>query len=88
MELGPEVGNERIVRSGLHGGDRIVVDGLQKVRPGMPVVPQTEGAAHAENSGETSRMRGQVNPAGRTFHMNFSSFFIRRPDFCRSFVSR
>jgi RND family efflux transporter MFP subunit len=57
VELGPEVGDERIVRSGLHDGDRIVVDGLQKViRPGMMVTPQTEQAEHAENAGQTGRM--------------------------------
>ena len=42
VELGPEVEGERIVRSGLHAGDRIVVNGLQRVRSGMTVVPQDE----------------------------------------------
>jgi multidrug efflux system membrane fusion protein len=42
VELGPEVEGERIVRSGLHAGDRIVVNGLQRVRPGMTVVPHDD----------------------------------------------
>jgi hypothetical protein len=32
------------VRSGLKAGERVVVNGLQHVRPGMPVNPQTEVA--------------------------------------------
>jgi len=40
--LGPEVEGGRVVRSGLHAGDRIVVNGLQRVRSGMAVVPHDE----------------------------------------------
>ena len=47
VELGPEVEGKRIVRSGLHAGDKIVVNGLQRVRPGMAVAPQDEDAPHA-----------------------------------------
>jgi multidrug efflux system membrane fusion protein len=42
VELGPEIEGERIVRSGLHAGDKIVVNGMQRVRPGMAVAPQEE----------------------------------------------
>ncbi len=43
--LGPAAADgKRIVRSGLHAGDKIVVNGLQRVRPGMPVEPQDEPA--------------------------------------------
>jgi RND family efflux transporter MFP subunit len=44
IELGPLVEGRRVVRSGLHGDEEIVVNGLQRVRPGMPVAPQTETA--------------------------------------------
>ncbi|HMJ65609.1 MAG TPA: efflux RND transporter periplasmic adaptor subunit [Candidatus Binatia bacterium] len=40
VKLGPAVNGKRIVRSGLSAGDQIVVNGLQRVRPGMPVSPQ------------------------------------------------
>jgi RND family efflux transporter MFP subunit len=40
VKLGPSVNGKRIVRSGLNPGDQIVVNGLQRVRPGMPVSPQ------------------------------------------------
>ncbi len=40
VELGPLVDGKRVVRSGLTAGETIVVNGLAKVRPGMPVNPQ------------------------------------------------
>ncbi len=42
VTLGPAVEGKRIVRSGLQGDERVVVNGLQRVRPGMPVKPQLE----------------------------------------------
>ena len=39
VEIGPLAGNLRIIRSGLKPGDRVVVGGLQKVRPGDTVAP-------------------------------------------------
>jgi RND family efflux transporter MFP subunit len=42
VELGPLVEGKRIVRSGLAAGEKIVVNGLAHVRPGMPVTPQEE----------------------------------------------
>lgn len=44
VELGPAIGGKRVVRSGLEAGAQIVVNGLQRVRPGMPVMPQQEMA--------------------------------------------
>jgi multidrug efflux system membrane fusion protein len=40
VELGPKLEGLRIVRSGLAKGDSIVVNGLQRVRPGAAVTPQ------------------------------------------------
>jgi len=40
IELGPKTGNDVVVSSGLEGGVTIIVEGLQKVRPGMQVDPQ------------------------------------------------
>jgi membrane fusion protein (multidrug efflux system) len=39
VKVGVTVGNFRIVKSGLKVGDKIVYEGLQKVRPGMPINP-------------------------------------------------
>lgn len=49
VKLGPSIENKRIVRSGLQPGETIVVNGLQRVRPGMPVTPQ-EAIASADNT--------------------------------------
>ena len=40
VKLGASVNGLRIVTSGLQAGERIVVNGLQRVRPGTPVMPQ------------------------------------------------
>jgi RND family efflux transporter MFP subunit len=40
VTLGGAVAGRRIVHSGLRPGDRVIVDGLQHVRPGMPVDPE------------------------------------------------
>jgi len=45
VQLGPLVEGQRIIRSGLQPGDQIVVNGLERVRPGMPVSAQKALAA-------------------------------------------
>ncbi|WP_409519327.1 efflux RND transporter periplasmic adaptor subunit [Massilia sp.] len=37
VTLGPAVDGLRVVRAGLKGGEKIVVNGLQRVRPGTPI---------------------------------------------------
>jgi multidrug efflux system membrane fusion protein len=44
VQLGPFFEGRRIVRSGLEPSEKVVVNGLQRVRPGMPVTPQAEMA--------------------------------------------
>jgi membrane fusion protein (multidrug efflux system) len=41
--LGPRFGNRQVINSGIESGARVVVEGLQKARPGSPlkVVPVT-----------------------------------------------
>jgi len=45
VQLGPSIGGKRVVRSGVSEGQKIVVNGLERVRPGMPVTAQQEVAA-------------------------------------------
>jgi len=45
VTLGGTVEGKRIVKDGLRPGDRVIVNGLQRVRPGMQVDPGTEAAA-------------------------------------------
>jgi RND family efflux transporter MFP subunit len=42
VTLGPVIDGKRIIRTGLTAGEQIVVNGLQRVRPGMPVSPEAE----------------------------------------------
>jgi multidrug efflux system membrane fusion protein len=43
--LGPLVGGNRVIRSGLNPGDKVVVNGLSHVRAGMTVAPEPEATA-------------------------------------------
>lgn len=49
--LGPTIGDMRVIRSGVSHGEPIVVNGMQRVRPGMPVKAEQ---AVASGSKETS----------------------------------
>jgi multidrug efflux system membrane fusion protein len=40
VKLGGTIDGKRIVRDGLHPGEQIVVNGVQRVRPGMTVAPE------------------------------------------------
>jgi len=46
VKLGGNVEGKRVVRQGLSPGESIIVNGLQRVRPGMTVAPETEVAAN------------------------------------------
>ncbi len=48
IDMGPLLDGKRIVRSGLEAGDRIIVNGLQRVRPGTPVTAEFEKPAPME----------------------------------------
>jgi RND family efflux transporter MFP subunit len=39
VKLGPLIEGRRVVRSGVAAGEKIIVNGLQRARPGMPVSP-------------------------------------------------
>ncbi len=47
VKLGPLIDGKRVVRSGLTGNEKIVVNGLQRVRSGMAVTPTDEVAQTA-----------------------------------------
>lgn len=49
VKTGPVIDGKRVVREGLQAGEKIVVNGLQRVRPGMPVTPEPEGKLQASN---------------------------------------
>ncbi len=47
VKLGPQTGSNYVIREGLAAGDRVVVEGLQKIRNGMVVKPVTEAERSA-----------------------------------------
>jgi len=49
VELGALVDGLRVVRSGLEPGDDVVVNGLQRVRPGTPVTPEHVAMVESRN---------------------------------------
>ena len=40
VQMGPRVGDQWIVESGLEPGERVALEGLQRIRPGVKVVPK------------------------------------------------
>lgn len=50
VELGEQRGDLRIIKSGLELGDKVIVKGLQRVRPGQQVEPDAEAPAVAVDS--------------------------------------
>jgi RND family efflux transporter MFP subunit len=53
VQVGRLVDGMRIVTSGLKGGERIVINGLQRVRPGMKVAPTVAPMAQ-DSTADTS----------------------------------
>ena len=66
VELGPKLEGLRIVRSGLAKDDRIVVRGLQRVRPGSTVTPEDTPMASEQTLAALAQQRQALeasNPA-------------------------
>ena len=82
VTLGPVVDGLRVVRDGLKPGEKIVVNGLQRVHPGAPITAQVvpmeaspmPSRARASWPWPTSRPRNKQ-------HMNISRFFVDKPIF-------
>jgi len=55
VQLGPLVDGLRVVRSGLEAGQEIVVNGLERVRPGMPVTAGKETMSASLAGQQTAR---------------------------------
>lgn len=62
LQLGPTSGTLRVVRSGLKPDDKVIVNGVQRVRPGVKV--QTTTVAISRSTGkETTPMLQDIAPA-------------------------
>jgi multidrug efflux system membrane fusion protein len=62
VQLGPVIDGLRVVQSGLTAGETVVVNGLQRVRPGAQVQPHHVAMGERAN-GEGARLLAGNNPA-------------------------
>jgi RND family efflux transporter MFP subunit len=56
VQLGGTIDGKRVVRDGIRAGDRIIVNGLQHVRPGMQVSADVAVAANAPAGSGSNRL--------------------------------
>jgi membrane fusion protein, multidrug efflux system len=59
VQLGTAMGNKWIITDGLQAGDRVIVEGLQKVQPGMVVKPVPYSPAGANNAASAAQAQGK-----------------------------
>jgi membrane fusion protein, multidrug efflux system len=69
VKLGPMAEGLRVVRDGLHEGDVIVVNGIQRVRPGAVVTPMktsmlSQSKSSAESSTQPALVANEANAPG------------------------
>ena len=58
VSVGDLAGAQAVIRNGLRAGDRVIVDGIQKVRPGIAVTT-SEGAPRArQGESESQQLKG------------------------------
>jgi membrane fusion protein (multidrug efflux system) len=66
VKVGQQVNGLWVIEQGLQRGDRVIVEGLQKVRPGMTVAaaayapPAPEGSPTKKASSETPAAPGET----------------------------
>ncbi len=61
LTTGNSVGDRWIVTSGLAAGDRVIVEGLQKVRPGLPATAVAAKPAAVQTSAAAATLRAAQN---------------------------
>jgi membrane fusion protein (multidrug efflux system) len=64
VQLGQTVASGFIVEGGLQAGERVVADGIMKVRPGAPVmILPSEDGAKAQDSGKVAEKNDNASSA-------------------------
>jgi membrane fusion protein (multidrug efflux system) len=59
VKPGPIDGSQWVIEEGLKPGDKVVVEGIQRVKSGMTVVPKEAGSAAAEAGQEAAQAAGK-----------------------------
>ncbi|MGK2742585.1 efflux RND transporter periplasmic adaptor subunit [Tepidicaulis sp. LMO-SS28] len=65
VTLGPSVAQDQVIEQGLQAGERVVVGGIAKVRPGQPVRPAPSAEAAGQRNGEAATDGGANPETGR-----------------------
>ena len=65
VKPGPVEGSLRVIEEGVKPGDKVVVEGLQRVRTGVTVNPTTAGARAAAAEGEAAKPAGKEKEGGK-----------------------
>jgi RND family efflux transporter MFP subunit len=70
VETGPLMGNLRVIRSGIARGDQVIIDGIQRARPGQKVAPkqgkiQAQAGAAGPPPSNDAPPAATAQPAGR-----------------------
>ena len=68
VTLGDKVGNMRIITSGLTARDKVVVDGLQRVRPGALVMPNNVAMADNDALANLTAWQSRVDNETQSTH--------------------
>ena len=61
IDVGPVINGKRVVRNGLTEKDRVIVNGMAKIGPGMPVTPMTE--AEVAKAQQTAQADAPATPS-------------------------
>ena len=76
METGPQDGSDVVIAKGLSPGERVVVEGIQKIRNGAKVAPESQVAAPGSAPVARRRRADRLADPGR---VEGDYFFVRRP---------
>jgi len=95
VTVGDRVDNRWIIANGLNPGDRVVVEGVQRMRSGVHVNPkpftaQNQGSANQGSANQGPPSQGSANREGRMTHVEIlhQSSHRRHGDFHRHGVGR
>lgn len=65
VTLGTSIAQNQVIEKGLQAGERVIVSGIPKVRPGQPVRPVSPGEPAGRKEDEASKQGGASPEAGR-----------------------
>ena len=76
MQVGPRVGTDWVITSGLKAGEKVIVEGIQKVKAGMQVAAKPWIPPRRDRP----LRRSKRNPLSiRKHRLAMASFFVNRP---------